>query len=443
MVIAGIVFSCVTASPISSFTRGASGAIYASDIVGIALALGLLMPNMRALRCQIAPGWYRIFFCFIVFAVFSAIFIAPFYITEMGEVGLAGRAQSFGGIPLRFLISGFRTVQLLLYVIFFMFAARLLVDKDLVRFTQKCIVLGIAILAVMQIITFLDIKNMGLALPWQEYQQSRMLGHSKAAAGRLYVLGIFTSVILLYRKITAPLVLGMLVTIIIGLLASGSRAAFLGLLVGTSVFFFTGRLPGLISSVVVVILLIISLSVVSAADPERIQRFFEIGTSEAGAPRWLIWQSTLSYIRDHFYILFSGVGFVNFRYALIGDVIAEHGHNDFLTALTELGFIGFALFVVSFMTLAKTLFKRIFVTMSEERWEAVCLSAVILGLLITSLFESTLYFGPGLLPMQRIVALLFGTATARWIQEDYFGYVDMEIQIPDSIEEQRPYPVHA
>ena len=62
------------------------------------------------------------------------------------------------------------------------------------------------------------------------------------------------------------------------------------------------------------------------------------------------------------------------------------------------------------------------------------MSCIFAGFLVTSIFENSLYYSQHSICMQRILAVLFGTYTARWVQQDYladYEYLDSEENYSD------------
>ena len=419
-VLTAMVLSSIFASPVTSFTRGTAGAVYASDIVAMALLLGWLWPNIRSFFSRITPRWYGAFFWLMMLCLGSAILIAPLYQGQLAEAGLTQRVRSpIPGVPLPLLMAGFRVIRILLFLVFFAYSAHMIMDKDTGRLAYKLIVVAILILAVSHFLTFFGIKDMGLYLPGLEYQEAHMLGHAKSAQGRLYLVGIFVTAILLYRRKSAPIYIMALAVMVAALLFSGSRAAFVGLVAGASVLMISGKLAGRLTGVLTFVFIVFGFWLLTTLDPTRIERFSQIAQAPFGNPRWLIWRATFVYLLTHPYLLLTGVGFTNFRYALVGERIAEHAHNDTITCLTELGLIGAGLFLFYLYYLARAIRRRMRYTVRGERWEASCLAAIFVAFLVTSLFEQSYYYSFGATCMLRILAVLFGTSTALWIQQAY------------------------
>jgi len=426
-VLTGMIFSAIVASPITTFTRGEAGAIYASDMVAFTLLLCWLLPMTKSFICEFAPKWYKWFFRLTIAALFSVLFIAPLFPGSLQQEGLLGNVRSpIPGVPLVFLMAGFRFIRITLYFVYFLYATHMLMDEKTHRLVYKLILLAVLILAVCQIFDFLGIANLGLHLRGIEWQMAHILGQVKAAAGRLYLMGIFVTLILFYRPMFAPFYFAALGTMTIALLFNGSRAGFVGIVVGLIIVGMRIRFSGKILAAVLLALIPLAFSVLMKVSPERIQSFSLLLEGPTTNPRWVIWKWIIPYILVHPHVWFTGVGFSNFRYALVAQEVAEHAHNDFLTCITEMGFGGLILFCGFVFSFGRGIRDRIKHTTGEPMWEAVCFYGIFVGYLMTSFFESTFYFSAGLMPMQRIVAVLFGTTMAWWVQQDYMAETEDE-----------------
>jgi O-antigen ligase len=424
-VLTGMIFSAIVGSPVITFTRGAAGAIYASDMVSFVLLICWWFPSTKSFICELTPRWYKPFFRLMMLAVVSVILVGPLFSGGIAGAGLAENVSvSIRGIPLPILMAGFRFVRIILYVVYFVYAAHMIMDEKTFRFVCKLITVGVVILAVCQILNFFGVAELGLASREVEWQHSAILGHSKAAGGRLYLVGIFVTLILIYGRWSAPIYFVFLATIGMGLLFSGSRAAFVAMLVGVFILAMRARFLGKMLVLLLAALVPLGFYVLARLDPERmrIESFLRVITDPTTNPRWIVWGWIIPYIATHPVIWLSGVGFSNFRYALVTEYIgaqAEHAHNDFLTCLTEMGFLGLAFFISYIYRLGKSVFSRVRHTTGEPHWQAICLSVVFAVYLVSSLFESTLYFAVTTTSMQRIAIVLFGAATSLWVQQDY------------------------
>jgi O-antigen ligase len=445
-VLMGMIFSAIVGSPVVTFTRGAAGAIYASDMVSFVLLICWWLPGTRSFVCELRPQWYKPFFRLMMLALVSVILVAPVFSAGITGTGLAGNVTvTVRGIPLPILMAGFRFIRIVLYMMYFVYAAHMIMDEKTLRFVNKIIAVAVVILAVCQILNFLGVAELGLASREVEWQGGYILGYSKAAAGRLYLVGVFVTLILLYGRWSAPIYLVAIAAIGTGLLFGGSRASFVGLLVGLFVLAMQAKVMGKLLVVFLLMLVPVGFHILARVDPEgiRIGSFLKMITNPSLNPRWIIWSWTISYITTHPLVWLLGVGFSNFKYALIAfaatesGLAAEHAHNDLLTCFTEMGFLGLAFFISYLYYLGRSTFSRIKRTAGESRWQAICLGVIFVAYIISSLFENTMYFAVSSLSMQRIVAVLFGTATAWWTQQDYLSQsiqeTDLQLQESQNI----------
>lgn len=422
LILAGMIFSSISASPVISFTRGAAGAIYSSDLVALTLLLCMMFPSTKTLFCGFKPDWYKWFFRLMMLSFVSVILVAPVFSEQIGKTGLEAHVTSpIPGIPLVILMMGFRLIRLTLFYVYFFYAAHMLMDEETKRVVYKLIIVAIFVLAICQILDFFGVANLGLVLKDVSHQRAHILGHVRGAAGRFYIMGIFLALVFFRRVFSAPLCFVILAVMGLALILSGSRGPFVGLLVAMLVVGVRSKFLGKFLGVILLVLLPLGFSVLTKANIDvgfiKMRRFEMMVQDPSSNPRWIIWQQIVPYIGTHPHIWFSGVGLSNFRYALVGEYMAEHAHNDFLTCITEVGLLGLVLFCMYLYCLHRDIRLRVKYTTGQSQWEAVCLLAIFMAYLVSSLFEGTFYFSGGMIPTQRILAILFGTTTAQWLQE--------------------------
>ncbi len=423
-VIAGMVFSAIVASPITTFTYGTAGAIYASDMVGFCLLLCYFLAKDKVLT-TVVPRWYKPFFWYMFLALISTIVVAPIVTSNLGEAGLTTKIISpVPGVPIWLLMAAFRVVRIILYLVFFSFACHMIIDEEHLSFVIKTVLISIVFLGICQIITFLKIKDLSLYLPWDVYQRLHIVGHSKAAAGRLYVMGIFLAMSVMYRSWKVLLYLGYFAIVTMALLFSGSRAALLAVIIGFMVFVWKGDAVWKMWALVFLALIPVGFIILEQINPERVRSFAEIIKDPSTSTRWQIWSWSIHNLFDNPQTLITGVGFANFRYALIAETEIYHAHNDFITCVTEIGVIGVLVFIWYLVRLLKDVVGRVKHASGEYRWQAICMSSILAGFLVSSLFEFSLYYSSGSVPMQRTFTIMFGVFTAFWAQQDSLAEQD-------------------
>ena len=417
-IITGMVFSAIVASPVTTFTYGTAGAIYASDMVGFCLLLCYFMAKGKVLT-KVVPRWHKAFVWYMVLALVSVVLVAPIVTRTLSESGLGTRVISpVPGVPIWLLMVVFRIVRIILYAVFFSFACHMIIDEEHLNFAVRTVLFSIVLLAICQIVTFLKIKDLSLFLPWDVYQRMHIVGHSKAAAGRLYVMGIFLAMAVMYRSWKILLYVVYFAIVTMELLFSGSRAALVAVIFGFVIFVLRGDFFWKVFALIFLALIPVGFILLQEISPERVQSFAEIIRDPTISSRWQIWSWSLQNLFENPQILITGVGFSNFRYALIAKTDIFHGHNDFITCVTEIGMIGLAIFVWYLVRLLKDVGGRIKHASGEYRWQAICMSSILVGFLVSSLFEFSLYYSSGSVPMQRTFAIMFGVFTAFWVQQD-------------------------
>jgi O-antigen ligase len=210
----------------------------------------------------------------------------------------------------------------------------------------------------------------------------------------------------MYKSLN-PLYLFSLSIIVLGIIFAGSRGSLLVVLSGIGVFLVYGRMAGSALGALAVIVVVLAIGVAYSLNEDSVLRFagtFDEDKVSNLSSRLDIWQSTLLYWALNPWVLVTGVGAMNFAYAVsLPGIQAEHAHSDYLTVTTELGLLGLVFllgFVVAFL---KTMRIRVRSTDGRTRWEHLCFFAAFLGLTAASLFETTFYIHTGSIPMLRVV----------------------------------------
>ena len=113
---------------------------------------------------------------------------------------------------------------------------------------------------------------------------------------------------------------------------------------------------------------------------------------------------------------------MNFKYALAGGNVSyiffEHPHNDYLQALTELGVIGFVLFLLYIFHIGKVIIMRMRTTTGSLYWQALCMASIFVSLILAGMFEPSLYIRSGNSSMLRMIGILFGIQIAFWLRNE-------------------------
>jgi O-antigen ligase len=208
---------------------------------------------------------------------------------------------------------------------------------------------------------------------------------------------LFFILIYLYQKrkdeVLGKFIFGVMIAVGIALVASGSRASALGLMVGLIVMTWRGSRIGRRPFPTVVRMVLILMSIFLLAGFFFPTYFGSLFRSDS-AGRSVLWERAWRLYEDG---PFLGTGFGNGHIVFAADlaylrsigIYAPDPHNSFLQLLLELGFIGVGLaafgFVVSLRRAIK--YHRVF----EDPELGTILLAVIVGSLVNSLFETWLF----------------------------------------------------
>ena len=401
-----IIFSLLPAffaSPFLTFTRGAAGAITASDITGLTLLLALFfLPRAWKSPYRILP--VKLLISFFVIVAISIWTMGLFYNLQGVEHTQNLRTENSSLLP--FLIAGFRSIKLFTLFSYLVFYYLAFLDEKNIKCLINTIIIGSIVLAVAQIITRLGIFDLALAYGDTHgvYVGPRILGLTKASVGRLLFVGIVLSLVYMLKgkKLVYLISLPILAS---GLVLSGSRGGVVATII--SLFFISilgrgrGFLIGTFGFLIVILSAVYTLDY-SPMMKERLLGTFDSSTIETASTRTVVWDQALTNILQEPLVGVLGVGAFNFSYAGM-PVNFEHAHNDFLTVLIELGVIGEIMFIALMISFLVYLYKSIKIGKTEERWRSVCIFSLFLGLLLASLFESTFYPSISTIPMLRII----------------------------------------
>lgn len=420
----GMIYAAIIGSPITSFTRGAAGAIYASDMVSAVLLFGMLFKGTQAVICKFHPKWYTYFKYLLLVAAVSTIFIAPFFVGKLEQTGSAENVRGILGLPLPFLMGVFRISKILLYFPYFWYACHLLVDEDIWNYVTKHILLAITLLAFCQIIDTFSIRDMTLYIPIKllpttvsEKNLPHIVGHVKASIGRIFLIGITLSVASFYKKLKSPFYLFTLCFITIALILSGSRAAFVGVFIMLLCILWYGNVSHKAWAFFLLFFILAIFIFFAQTESNFLESTYRSITNPSQEGRWPIWSWVLRYIFFHPYIFVTGLGFSNFSYAVAGTgFVNEHAHNDFLTSLFELGIFGLIPFAAYVVSLFWNLRNQVHAQKGISHWRNICMVSGFVGIVATSFFEMTIYYSSHTICMQRLFIILFGAATAQWYQ---------------------------
>jgi len=288
---------------------------------------------------------------FIVFTV--GVFVALLRFDPDVELYKAGSFTTVAGVPIRFLMAGYRLVTVGVLYLAFTLPLGYRVDRSL--FLQ-CLSLSwvfSVVIAVCGVMDYAGIAELDFA-GRREAGYGHILGFHRGSLGMMLVTGIFLGFTMTQvTKSYALKVLGYASgpLLLLGLLFSWSRSAAMGLGVGALSLALTlggGRaLKGLLLS----ILGAFTAWLILMQSPELAERFTTLagGTIEsASAGRLTNWMQLMAWLAQNPGMLLTGAGFQNFHYFVhlqSAAVTLSAGHNNYLHILTESGLIGFGVFM--------------------------------------------------------------------------------------------------
>lgn len=424
-ILVGMFLSLTTASPIMTFTRGAAGAIVASDVVAIALLPGIIFGGFYGISTSVVPSWRNPFIVLFIVFILSVSLVASWNTQNLDAISLAKIYIRIPFLSLVTQITIFRLLRICLWAAFFFTIAKLIVNENDLCLIFRCFLIVAFSLAIAQILNRLNVVDLRLTSTYIDvsYAKGYVFGYTKAAVNRILILGFFTTFIAIYKSnlIIKGLYSALACLIVVSILMAGSRAGILGVVVGMTVLMYRCRIvyiPFLL--IYLAVLLLSGYYIILLWHEEALTAFkiFLPGSNmvsgRAEIARW-----TIEYLMSHWLILLVGVGLFNYSYALRGEGggVFEHAHNDFLTCATECGLIGLVVFIWWITSFCKSLWFAGRKALGYERWASACINAGFWGLLSTMFFEQTLFPSGGSLSLNRLEIMLFGSFTAYYAQK--------------------------
>lgn len=423
-ILASMLLSLTTASPMFTFTRGAAGAIVPSDMVALVLLLGLFFGGFNEMSSFVVPKWRRPFVILSVVYILSVLLVSSWNMPGLAEIAAARVTRAIPFLPLNVQITIFRLFRVVLLMAFFLTISKLIIDDRALHQIFLLAWIVTICLATAQVLTRFGIVNLQLSttLFWEWGRGTWVLGYTKSAGNRLLFVGFFVTLILAYKSVVFKgLYIASAVLVAVSLLLSGSRAGILGLVVGMMVLSFRCKmkfLPFVLISMIV--LGLAGFLIVRQYMPEALEtyRIFLPGAYEERTvyrAEIAIW--TFRYLIENPVVIFRGSGFMNFFYAVQAEGgVHEHAHNDFLTSVTEVGIAGLVIFLWWLASLGIALWRAGRKAIGRERWISACINAGFWGLLSVMFFETTFFPAGGSLSLNRFEIILFGSLTAYYIQ---------------------------
>jgi O-antigen ligase len=403
-----IIFSLLPpffASPFYTATRGAAGAITASDFTGIVLWICLLFfpknwkSPYRILSVRLLTLWMMI----MGLSIFTTGVIyncAGIVSSQMVNIRFSNT------LVLPVLIASFRFFKLLTLFSYCAFFYVIYLNEKNIKWILNTIIFGSVLLAAAQILTRFDIIDFALAYgdTYNQYIGPRILGLTKASVGRILFVGIFLTLVTFNQDHRILSIFAMII-MTGGLVLSGSRGGIAALMVGLIPIYFFGRIRGVVIGGFFFAVILISAILTLSYNEMMVGRLLgtlDTRTVSTASTRMPIWINTIKILIDNPMIILFGVGAFNFSYAGLS-LNFEHAHNDILTIGCELGLISMIIFIIWLVSLAILLYGNILRSSGKTRWRNLCILGIFVGLCFGSQFEPTFYPSISTLPMLRIL----------------------------------------
>ena len=407
------ILPCFFASPFYTVTRGAAGAVTASDITGLTLLCCLFfIPVKWKTPCGIVPvkliGLLILIMAISIWTIGVYINLIGVSSSQLENLHISNRFL----LPL--LIAGYRFAKLMTLFAYLAFFSIVFFDVEEKTWLVHTIIIGCLIVSIAKVLTVYNVIDLSLAYGDVNpgYVGPRILGQTKACAGRLLVVGIILclSGVIERRKIMSLIYIILLTA---GLVLTGSRGAIGALLMGLVPIFFIGRSRGLLIGGLAFIVIVVSGLFVLNFNKNVSQKLLLSFSSESlntASDRVPIWRRTIMVWLEKPSIVLFGVGAFNFSYARLS-VGYETAHNDMLTAGSELGLSSMLVFISWLLSMVLLFCRNIKMSCQREKWHNICILSIFIGLLFAGIFEATLYPTISTLPMLRVVTpllLVFG-----------------------------------
>lgn len=400
---------------ITSFTGGASGAIWLAPLFLFLIGLVVIWRRREPIlgTRKMARLTYAVFMTFIIGALVGLVRYDPSL-----EFVKAGSFTTFLGIPVQYLMMVYRLHIVAFLALAFVLPLRYYVDREL--FLQ-CLVLCwffTMVLVVLGLLTYFRVGNFSFSYGILE-RYSGAMGFGRHGHANMLVAGTFMCFAM--TQLTRNHLLKMfgyasIPILIIALLFTFSRTAGVALVVGAiSMAITLGGARGL-KGVLISLLGAIVVYVALMRFPALRERFlfFAAGTpiGEISVARWSGWASLIKWLAKSPGILMFGAGFQNFHYFvnLLKEQLAlEAAHNNFLHTLTELGILGFLVFIGWLVSIFTWLisWRRTMVDKVDKMIPGIFMS-LMLGLAVSCMTSETLSPSAGMVSWQIHFYIIFG-----------------------------------
>lgn len=338
---------------VTSFTGGASGAIWAVEI--FILLVGAVVIWRRPVPAFGSAWVSRL--TYLMCAVFGlSVLVGLFRYDPSLEVLKYGAFTSVGGIPVNLLMGGYRLLVVVLLALAFAIPLRYCIGRSLfVQCLGLCWLLSV-VLAVLGIVDFSGLADMAFSYRREAgYGRVAVLGFHRGAGGMMSVVGMLCTLAFAQsvRNLSLKvLAYGSIPVLLVALLFTWSRASLVALVATAGALVLTlgglRALQGAFLAVAGVAITVLS----GMAFPDLGDRFITLFTDPlavSSAGRLEAWSALSSWLLRNPDVLLLGVGFQNFHYYVhlsAGVTELEGAHSTYLHILTENGIPGLIVFLV-------------------------------------------------------------------------------------------------
>lgn len=403
-----------------SFTTGTTASMWLVTV--LLILLSWIVVNRRA-----NPSFGSTMVSRLTYALFAVyiygILVGVVRYDPSLEVIKAGVAKSFLGVPLRFLMAGYRTAVVISLFLAFSLPLRYYVDRKL--FTQClalcwCFAVVLSIIVIVDFAGIADLRLTGREIVFDESVHRGALGFQRATLGLMLFAAIFLTFAMTQTTGSYTLKMagyGSLPVLIAALLFSFSRAAMLGMTVsGVSLVLTLGGRRAFKGLIIACLGAIVIAWVVGQFPEVRERATFwftgEMSFYDVSSGRVQGWIELLRWISRNPLIVLTGCGFQNFNYYVkieeAGTYLA-YAHNNYLHILVEEGILGFIVFIVWMLSIFRWLvsWKRS-VSDSKQRTIAGVMVSLMGGLFVTCLTQESLAPSPTVIPFTTHFYLILG-----------------------------------
>ena len=385
---------------------------------------------------------YMMFFLF-----FVGIIVALARYDPSLEVVKAGRFKTLLGLPIRFLIAGYRMHTVAFLILAFALPLHYYIDRKLfLQCLVLCWVFSV-VHAVCGMLNYFGVYNLGFSYMGDPNAAPgagtvAVLGFLRASNGLILLMGAFMSFAvsqLTRSRILKGLVYASMPVFVMATLFTWSRATMLAIVVAAislagTLGGFRGFLKAMLVAVIGVVVVVLVGTQIYAVQ-ERFLIYSGIGAGavsleEASAGRITGWMELLRWIAVSPGVILTGVGFQNFEYfvkifAQVGTLAG--GHNNWLHILIEFGILGFVVFNCWLLAIFFWLvsWKRTMTNRVDRMMPGIFIS-LMFGMSASCLTQSTFAPASAMVPWFVHFFIVLGIWISYYRTQMLESYVDLE-----------------